>query len=1111
MAEQRDDVIEMAAASGPNIPPVPEEFEVVPNVPGRVLPRIITEPMQGATPPVPEEFLPSRPTTAERVREVAIGVPQGAVKFGPATAGLVAGAKAGAAMAPFTGPLAPAMPFIGGAAGAIGGYFLGEKLDDFFPAPPREDLVPYREGGITAGGVLASAPAAFFMRGDQATRVGRLIDYIGTAARANKARYMGIESLTAATTGLAGGVSEAYFPGEAGPRFGAELAASVFTPGRFLLNTTTTAYDGLKNIVRSARDPNAVQARQANALYNVLDRVLAEVPAIKQLEELGTDAARLQAQQLRDRYYKNLIRDLEKVTPGGATPTAAQKTGDIGLSVLELSLAKGDPAFGSIVRQQGLDAMKANQLLIDSLNRVEDQRALALAAQLQAKLYDGMVEGRLGIAERLAADKARNINVNVPESRARLGAIVKGEVETALEEAREYERRLWTSAMQSTATRTITRGARAGEVVEREMVPKQLLRSYLDQISNMTMERATMGMPAEIKAIMTRLGITQESIAAYQKGKLTQQYRDTGIVPDEFLTSGIETLKNGNTRFLPLGNKTTVQDLINIRSDLLKFARDAAAGTSNRSPSDAAFYGMLAEGVLDDLQTLNSAAYDKARAFSKSLNDTFRRTYANQVTALERTGAQKIPAELLVSRAFGRDSDVTSLRMDQIEGAVGFFRNAYQDAVQNFGANSPQAAELKPFADAAGAKVSSVTEAMEKVLRLAASDPSIVNPQTGRVNPQALANWMTRRQELLRPFGSLTNDLKSALDAENAFRAMNDPASAAARQIREQQDFAALLPGGERPSSVISDILNGRNPVSNLRRVIAVATDPQGGGGPAAINGLKSTLFEYAYTKAGGTTGGKFSIQAFDDALFKPLAPNQPSIVNLMRSSGLMSLTEVKNLRRLMEPMKNIESAMNNRVYLDQVIEGTGPVGDLAVRLLALHGAAGAVPQGPGSLAAASAISKAAKDVFNQLPRLNALAALKESMQDPILTASLLRVGRTDAEKAAILQNIKDRMSAAGLLVQVAPRAAVPAATATPMTQQEIQERRDASRMLRALPPAPTTRGVPNLQPPAPQKGPGAQGPAGAPSQSRAMLQSLFPFDTISAMAAQPQQPQPPA
>ena len=106
---------------------------------------------------------------------------------------------------------------------------------------------------------------------------------------------------------------------------------------------------------------------------------------------------------------------------------------------------------------------------------------------------------------------------------------------------------------------------------------------------------------------------------------------------------------------------------------------------------------------------------------------------------------------------------------------------------------------------------------------------------------------------------------------------------------------------------------------------------------------------------------------------------------------------------------------------------------------------------------------------------------------------------------------------AAQRLLSLGSRATVSGTNISPDAQQETQQRRDAARMLRMLPPAPTTRGVPGMPQPGGQKPPGPQGqaPAGGgapPTQSRAMLQSLFPFDSISAMAAQPQQPgMPPA
>jgi prefoldin subunit 5 len=287
-------------------------------------------------------------------------------------------------------------------------------------------------------------------------------------------------------------------------------------------------------------------------------------------------------------------------------------------------------------------------------------------------------------------------------------------------------------------------------------------------------------------------------------------------------------------------------------------------------------FGMLAESILDDFSQLNTKAYDRARQFSRSLNDNFTRSYARDVTAVTKAGAERIPPEILVSRMFGRDSDLTFARMEQIEDAVGLFGRQYDALTQQLAqlrsikAPSSQIAivrqqlkDMEPLAKASKERVISVTDAMERVLRMAMTDPTIVNPQTGRVNQAALANWMARNQNTLDKFGSLKNDLTNALDAETAFAALKDPNSAAARQLRNEQAFSSVLVGGENPTAAVSDALMSRTPVRDVRKLLETAQQ----GGDSAVQGLKSSILTWAYTKAGGT-GNQFSAKAFDDNLF---------------------------------------------------------------------------------------------------------------------------------------------------------------------------------------------------------------------------------------------------
>ena len=1087
---------------------------------------IIFDPLRENVPPLPPSLAPISPTVGEKATQIGIGAAEGALRYATPAA---AAAAAFTATAPYAAmvpiPQAYAIPIIA-AAGAYGGtYLLADTLADFFPAPPREELVPYREGALTFGGILGSAPSTLLIRAPSAaytsnnvgSRIYNIIDYTTEVARRNPKLFIGAEALTAGAAGAAGGAAESFYPGEGGVRFASEFGASVFTPGRFLFNGLNTAFDTVKNVTTRQFSSEVVDQNRANRLYSILDGVLKESAPIRELEELGTPEALQQASFLRERYYKNLIKQLEADLPPDARPTAAQATGDPGLSILELSLARGDPAFRSKVENQALLAMRAQQSLIEALRNVGDPTSLRIAADLQAKNYDNMVLGRIKIAEGEAADAVSRIRVDSPASRRLIGDTISRNVFQALDEAREYERKLWREAYQSSM-----RVSKTGVVTPRQIVPKKMLVSYLDMVANMTPERYN-ALPNEVRSIMERLGINETAISSYRRGMKTPEYLATQRVPDEYIIGGSRwgRGKDGKRKiiFEPLGKKTDIDELIRIRGDLLAFARDAASSTAQRSPNNARMYGILSESILDDFSQLNTAAYDRARTFSRSLNDNFTRSYAKDITSVSKAGAERIPPEILVSQMSGRNSDLTFARMEQIEDAVGLFSRQYdaltQQLAQLRAAKAPptqigivrqQLKELEPLADISKKRVISVTDAMESVLRLAANDPAILNPQTGRVNPRALAAWMTRNEAALNKFGSLKNDLRNALDAETAFAALNDPNSAAARQIRDQEAFSSVLVGGEKPTAAVSDVLTSRTPVTGLRKLIEVVNSA-GDNRDSAMNGLKSSIFEWAYTKAGGT-GNQFSAKAFDDNLFKPLAPGQPSIINLLRTQGMMTSDEVKNIRRMLRSLRRVEEAKDNRAFIENIIANGDPIDAFAVRFVALHLGSSAIPTGPGSLAAASAVSSTAQRIFNEMPRFNALAGLREAAADPKLMAALLRKGRTDQENMAFLKELQDRFSAAGILVQTAQRGTIPFLNVTEERQADVERRRrEAREKFNQRPPAPATRGLPSGglgfggglgAPPTPPAGGGAP----PTTQSRMMLQQLFPNDAIMGAAA---------
>lgn len=1021
------------------------------------------------------------PTPEEIRREIGYGTAIGGIQGGSTMAGATYGLRAGLVAAPFMGPAAPLGPVVGTIGGATIGYLLSKDVDSLFPAVSREDLVPYREGGKTFGGTIAAAPFAFGLPVMQGGRVANFVSKIGESARRYPKSYLVGETLSGVGAGVAGGTAVEYAPDSAGTRVMAEMVGGMFSPGRLVANATGSAKDFLGTMVRST-SKDAREARAANRLYSILEETGEDIPA--------------------------LIRKLEANLPPGVTTTAAQKTGSPTLGVLETTLARSNPRYAAEIRKQGLDSIRAYELLIENLNTVGTPQAFRQAAVMRQKMFNDLLDSRLQAAEIDAAAKVSRITRDTPAARVEIGRIVQQNTEDALRDARLYEKSLWLDAYRDTLKRKTVQGETT--LVPRNVVPENTGRSALEIATSMSPERFN-SLPTEVRQIMGRLGVTQDAISQFAAGRRTQEYIDTGVIPSQYLTkpAGPRTTKRES-----VFARTDVEDLINIRSDLLDFARNASV---RGEVANAGFYSKLADGVLRDLEGMRLPNYDKARDFSRTLNDYFTRSFASEVNKGTTRGMPQYAPEILVQRAFGANNDLAALRMQEIENAVGMMRTQYDEAVKKFGAKSAQAQALKPMAELADQNVASIRDAQTRVYRLAASKS--IDPVTGRVNERMLTKFVNENKPMLDRL-QITNDLTDAAKAENTFRGLQAENSRVLKSVNEQAAFARVVQY-ENPTNAISDALNSKNPVRNFAGMVRMAER----GGPEAVSGLKASLFDYAFIKAGGERG--FSPAAFQKVLFEPLSPGQPSLYSIMRSQNVMSISEGKNLRRLIQPMERIETAMKNNQLMDEVVQGGDAVTELALRVIGSRIGGAVADGGPGSLIAASAGSKYMRQMFDKTPTLFIRGIIEESTKDPQLLAQLLKRGTTEQEKFQMARALHGYMVASGVNYanfdeSQAPQRKPETFFEVPLPdftkpvmpgpgQPRIPFRSESQQMLRKLPPAPATRGVPGMPTPG---APGAKPPAGQTGQapmngsSRAAFQALFPMDTVSSLMTSGEPPQ---
>jgi hypothetical protein len=1105
MADEKD---KTASGMDALLEDVPTRFEGGSRVLGVPVPKAISEPFKAFQEPPTTEFSAgmdalleeARPTASQRMEQVALGTLQGAGRDMPVAAGALAGAQFGIktapAVAPVLGPLTPAYPVATTLFGIGAGYLFGQELDRWFPAVPRDDLVPYREGGKTFGSALSTAPAAFGIPYMTGNRVSRFLSAVGESARRSPGVFMATEAGTAAAMGVAGGTAEAFFPGQTGARLGAEVTAGVLSPGRLLVEGANLTKQGLQY----ARGAKATQsARMEDKAVNIL---------LDALEKNKEDPAAL-------------IAALRQQLPRGVAPTAAQKTASPTLMDLEKSLGDFHKQFGAQTAKQGKDAMDAYELLVKNLQTMTgNPAALRAAAQLRDTRFRTVLDARLAQADANSAMKIAQITKDTPGARAQIGDIIKTETELALSQSRMAERELWTEAIRQLTTpvqkktlTTVQSGWDYGKdrpktvtfqdvkLVAPSLAPRQTADMFLARAAEVGDAVYDQAVPDMVRRIMDSFGLDQAAVQKYKLGRNTQEFLDTGKVPGSFIAT---------PKPVPLS------ELVNYRSNLLEAARN--------DPANAEMYAKVASSLLDDLSTVKNPILDQARAFSSALNDTFTRTFAKTASITggkARGGAEKIPAEILVSRAFGSNADVTMQRMEQVEDAVKFLRTQYDDAVTKFGKNSPQAQMFKPMAELSDVGVVSVRDAQNRVLRLLAADAietvydKTKNAYVQQLNTAKLTRFAQQNETMLNKLG-IMDDLRDATHAQNLLLQVKSQNSSIEKNLLGQTAFAQVL-SSENPTRVIGDIINSRNPVKGFTRITQLAK----AGGPDALDGLRSTVLDYAYTKAGGLSG-KFSISAYNDALFEPLSRTQPSLVNIMRASGAMSMTDIKNLKRLINPMVKVETAVKNGIPMDNLIEGADAVTELGLRVVGSAVGTGVSPGG-NSLIAAAAGSKAVRQIFDALPNATVRQVMENAAKDPELMALLLEKGRTAKQQTSIANRLLDKLGAMG--VSVGRTAVTPALNYIAPEEPRPSQLRDtvqpiftpqgqAARQLRLMPVAPNTRGVPGVLPP---KGPQGQAPqgggggGGAPNpSSRSMFQQLFPFDTVSPLVAAAQQPAPP-
>ena len=1149
--------------------------------------------------------------------EYAKGLVQGVTEQAPSAGGLYGGARLGfqaGTRIPFGQPYTTvAATVAGGLTGLLGGNALGEQIGkQLYEEQTNPELKPFREAGRTTGGGLAYLPLGYTIPATTGVRVLDFMGKLGTFARSHPILYGALETQSAVGAGVGAGTAELVAPGETLPRVTGEVVGGLLNPSKLVTTASLPFLDLTKRLV-SRFSAGQREGRAANRLVAILEENFE--PELRQADpEKWADA-------YNKVYLPNLIQALKDpgLVPG---MTSAQKTGDIPLTVLETSLARQNDEFGPKVAEQGRKAQEAVIRMINMLNQSGDPTMLQEAARLRDTYLRQLLDGRLAAADARSAIAIAGISKDSPANRARIGQIIRENVDSALKDAREVEHTLWSDvpkAIRAQVNETVATMQKQG--ADREQIRAAVARltdgqavvanNFTKQFetirSEMSPEYYNREFPAIVKDIYGRLSraktvkgtspdelldlgkqanpelatalstaqkdlqttkasidasseITKRLASIIKDGKYTLEVRvpeapyrrtldlttapdkralakklidvTTGKLPRESLSDamrdyeivGIYKGKGDNAAEITFKELTdlkqagslketyatlqrqikdtqknllesgrdfirrgaiNVGDLVNARRDMLRLAMDAEARGER---ANYAFYSKFSEALLDDMDQVRNPAYDAARAFSKELNDSFTRTFAGDMRAVGKTGAERILPEILVSRAFSGNSDVVNARLQQIQDAVDMLPRLHSQYVADFGPNDPRARILEDAVNRSGGRVVSTADAVDRATRLAAA--ASIDPQTGRLNTSRLSRWMNENETLVDSIPGLRYDLENSLRAQNSLDLVTKQNSAIAKKIDKQVAFSKFL--GENPSEAVADAINSKNPALSMRRLAQAASTGMGGGrSQDMVDALKSAVYDYAYAKGGGD---KLSFQAYNDAFFSPTSTGRPSLADILVDSGVMNRGEIANIKKLTGELSRIEAVMQNKQVLDRVLETSDAVEDLVLRVVGARMGAGLASKGAeaggSSLIAASAGSKMMREMFDRMPNESVRGLLEQAAKDPAFMVRLLEKGRSEQDKIRFAKQLRGYLINAGL---TAAEGEEPTIAAAPPTVAE----RTAERLLKKLPPAPPARGL--LSGTVPQPGrPQARAPGGAPQpQARDMLRQLFPFDAV--------------
>lgn len=658
--------------------------------------------------------------------------------------------------------------------------------------------------------------------------------------------------------------------------------------------------------------------------------------------------------------------------PAIADLSPAVRSGDRRLMALEGAVRAQEPKLDATMRGREVDATQTlrDEFLAPSQGASGREAREFIGGRVETLV--GQMNERASQARQRAQERIAALAPGQRQSQASI--VVRDELEAAHADARSQERSLWQS------------------VPRNQLVPTEgARRAYADLAADLPRAQRD-DMPAAART---------------------------------FLEDG------GNETFR---SQETVKEVHGLYSALRQEARAARAGDTPNA-NRARLADRLADSLLEDMNTVSgaSAPLREALTFSREVNRTFRQGSVGRVIGSERTGADRVPAEMTLDATIGRPGARGGVGMDEMAQALG-----------------PR--------DASGPMRDYV---------LGRFDDAAV--RDGALRQGSAESFMRSNRDVLERMPQTRDAIGDAMVAGRAAERTDALMGSRAAAIQNPRQSAAARMMGARPGEELRAILQANDPRATAAQLVRQARRDDSG---RALAGLKGAVLDDLI--AGARTGqfdeaGEVGLSG--RAIMARLSDPQFSGV----AGEILNPAELTRAQRIAEELRRVET-MQGR------LPGVGPImGDepnsmvayLARVVAARSGARMGQGTSGASLQTAQMASARMQRVLNQLTNDKAEQLIIRAIGgDEDLFTALLTDGRSLSQRQEnrIIETIM------GVLGQSAAGTREPLQiTVTPGEPQPQEEPTPLGPRADASPPNPLVQALMNGTAPMPMLDPRTQ------------------------------------